>query len=573
MTEKTNVKTSRGKAKAVETPSVLTLEYSLAELPSVQHRAGLAGLVLMLEWLGRLPEDQQKGICRQVNLDDTRLTIELDEVGLGSLLDATYDAVERLEKYPSPWKNKVPVKEVVEEVQVKGKAKQKTFYLYPQVVPSGAWLADVEPNGDSDGPWIRLWRRMIWETMRGVPAQRAPFEERAQQRPTGLAEGIWKDLVRPDGHSVKLPSTYYIGAQAITADNVEFYDKARHQLLLHFWPFVAQVYIPTVVVPPEGKPEARPYAIVIPDVAMLEVFCNLLQDDLRSRTSALWGNSWPRAAIVDLPIESALHFEMRLRKQLASKQVGAESSEFVLGYEVHHVSKEGNNVRVSYSGRFEPKRSMIATYEALREDFWHPSFPRIVLMNLIYDRPLHAGLDKFIATSPFKTMTIGSNRFCHDAKRFFDIAKANEADMQQKKRDQDEDMEDTPDAKGDSTKPKDNSIESIILDVVRGYVARRMKSKYDLVYEKVKDTPRMKEYGEKREKLAKDAFLAVRSRPDNDFREYFAGTLCSVPQFLDQERYRVLSHALRDEPSRVRTLTLLALSAAAYSSSPKSKES
>jgi CRISPR-associated protein Cmx8 len=572
MTEKAKGKTSRAKTKAVEAPSVLTLEYSLAELPSVQHRAGLAGLVLMLEWLGRLPEEQRKGLCRQVHLDDTRLTIEIDEVGLGSLLDATYDAVERLEKYPSPWKNKAPVKEVVEEVQVKGKTKQKTFYLYPQVVPSGAWLADVEPNGDPDGPWIRLWRRMIWETMRGVPAQRAPFEERAQQRPTGLAEGIWKDLLRPEGHSVKLPSTYYIGAQAITADNVEFYDKARHQLLLHFWPFVAQVYIPTVVVPPEGKPEARPYAIVIPDVAMLEVFCKLLQDDLRGRTSALWGNSWPRAAIVDVPIESALHFEMRLRKQLASNQVGAESSEFVLGYEVHHVSKEGNNVRVSYSGRFEPKRSTVATYEALHDDFWDPSFRRIWLMNLVYDRPLHAGYEKFVATSPFKTMTIGSNRFCHDAKRFFDIAKANEADMHNSK--QVEDSADELDPQEDAAKPKDNSIESIILDVVRGYVTRRLESKYKLVWKEAKNDPKKRqEYSEKREKLAKDAFLAVRSRPDNDFREYFAGTLCSVPQFLNDERYRELSRALRNEPSRVRTLTLLALSAAAYSSSPKSKES
>lgn len=572
MTEKAKTKTPRTKANVVETPSLLTLDYSLAELPSAQHRAGLAGLVVMIDWLGRLPESARKGVCRKVHLDDTRLTVEIDETGLGSLLDATYDAVQRLEKYPSPWKNKEPVKEVVEEVIVKGKPKQKTFYLYPQIVPSGAWLADVEPNGDPDGPWIRLWRRMIWETLRGVPATRAPFEERANQRPTGLANGIWKDLTRPDSHSVKLPSTYYIGAQAMTADNIEFYDKARYQFLLHFWPFVAQIYIPTVTVPPEGKLDPRPYAVVIPDVGMLALFCTMLQNELRERDPSLWGNTWPRAAVVDLPIEAALHFEMRLRKQLQGKQLGAPGSDFVLGYEVHHVNKEGNNVRVSFSGRFEPKRTTVATYEALRADFWDPSFRRIWLMNLVYERPPHTGFDKFIATSPFATMTIGSNRFCHDAKRFFDIAKANEAHMQQNQQ-EDEDFGETLETKDGLAKPKDNSIESIILDVVRGYVARRMKSKYDLVYDKVKGTPKMAEYNEKREKLAKDAFLAVRSRPDNDFREYFAGTLCSVPQFLDNERYRVLSQALRDEPSRVRTLTLLALSAAAYSSSPKSKES
>ena len=34
----------------------LSLEYNLAELPSSQHRAGLAGLVLMVEWHNDNPD-------------------------------------------------------------------------------------------------------------------------------------------------------------------------------------------------------------------------------------------------------------------------------------------------------------------------------------------------------------------------------------------------------------------------------------------------------------------------------------------------------------------------------------
>jgi len=49
------VKRSRTKKPAADATSVLTLRYALAELTSAQHRAGLAGLVLMAQWLGRCP--------------------------------------------------------------------------------------------------------------------------------------------------------------------------------------------------------------------------------------------------------------------------------------------------------------------------------------------------------------------------------------------------------------------------------------------------------------------------------------------------------------------------------------
>ena len=45
---------------------VLELDYNLAELPSSQHRAGLAGLVLMVQWLKR--QGAHKGICEITQL-------------------------------------------------------------------------------------------------------------------------------------------------------------------------------------------------------------------------------------------------------------------------------------------------------------------------------------------------------------------------------------------------------------------------------------------------------------------------------------------------------------------------
>ncbi len=79
-----------------------------------------------------------------------------------------------------------------------------------------------------------------------------------------------------------------------------------------------------------------------------------------------------------------------------------------------------------------------------------------------------------------------------------------------------------------------------------------------------KGTPAEKDYNEKKDKIAREAFLAVRSRTGADFVTYFTGTLCSVSQRVGHEGYLELARALGDdrEVERVRSLTLLALSAA-----------
>jgi CRISPR-associated protein Cmx8 len=80
----------------------------------------------------------------------------------------------------------------------------------------------------------------------------------------------------------------------------------------------------------------------------------------------------------------------------------------------------------------------------------------------------------------------------------------------------------------------------------------------------VKGNPALeKDYHEKKEKVAKDAFLAVRARTGTDFATYFVSTLCSVPQRVGEARYQILARALLEKPETARTITLLALSARA----------
>jgi CRISPR-associated protein Cmx8 len=71
----------------------------------------------------------------------------------------------------------------------------------------------------------------------------------------------------------------------------------------------------------------------------------------------------------------------------------------------------------------------------------------------------------------------------------------------------------------------------------------------------------MKKYEEMKEKVARDAFLAIRSRTGQDFVDYFVSTLCSVSQSMNEQRFLALTKALVEDTDKVRTLTMLALAA------------
>src|SRR5205814_768220 len=137
-----------------------------------QHRAGLAGLVLMVKWLER--DKSRKGICELTRLDNHGATLRIDQTGLQQLFDETYAASKEEQERDVVLKNKK--KEVVpplrEEKRIitdskTGKSKEKTVYIYSVVVPRGAFLAAYDPSAQDDkGAWIKLWRDMIWGILR-----------------------------------------------------------------------------------------------------------------------------------------------------------------------------------------------------------------------------------------------------------------------------------------------------------------------------------------------------------------------------------------------------------------------
>ncbi|MBE7380484.1 MAG: type I-MYXAN CRISPR-associated protein Cmx8 [Leptolyngbya sp. SIO1E4] len=545
------------------------LEYKLAELPSSQHRAGLAGLTILIDqWLIWQDDDHpfnQKvkdgAICKLTRLDSKGATFEFNQRGVEALFDEIYAASPEKQERPQLLKNSrtkeviPPLREEEREVtDKKGKKKTKKVYIYPVVVPAGSFLADCGYDKSSDGKngvWIKLWRDMVWSILRGVPATRQPFVARAEGAYSKDAEGIWKQLIQPEEFTVDLPSTYFLGAQTNNAENVPFKDRARLQFLLHFWLFAAQIYVPATI-DNEGKRNFAGYALAIPDVCDLKRFCKRLPKVLAERGIEVSGYR-PRECIVDLAVESALDLMRRLSDRLTQTTGEERTASSVFGIDVIHTEKQGNNVRVLGTARLKPDDSKLREYSRFRDGFWNPLFRRQYLLNLVKDIPWHTGFDAVLCTLPDE-LSIGNEYFRRDVRERFK-ALSNEA----------KDM--------DETTIQDNSveIELLVFRLVSNYVSRKLKTKYDLEWkaewkglknEELGKKPEYKKYSDMKAKVAKSAFLDVRSRTEQmDFINYFVSSLCSVPQHMKSEAYVDLTKALYQETDKIRTLTLLALSA------------
>jgi CRISPR-associated protein Cmx8 len=550
---------AKTKIKQVEAVDVLTLDYHLAELPSSQHRAGLAGLVLVVQWLARQPAFKQEiengAICKVARLDDKGATLEINQAGLAVLFNEIYDASTEEQERPQPLKNKQ--KEVIpplreeerQETDAKGKQKTKKVYIYPIVVPRGSFLADPSYDQSSDGKngrWVKLWRDMVWSILRGVPATRKPFEVRAEGGTAEDAKAVWSQLLQPNEFTVDLPSTYFLGAQANNAENIPFKDRARFQFLLHFWLFAAQIYVPAVV-NNEGKRDFLGYAIAIPDVANLKRFCTKFLKILKDRSPELSGYR-PRDCIVDLAVESALDMMKRLRDRLTQTTGEQATSSAVFGIDVIHTEKQGNNVRILSMTRLNPEDSMIDEYTQIRQNFWSPLFRRQCLLNLVNHLPWYSGFDALLCILPYE-QSIENDYFRRD------VRKKIEALTEEQKQ-----MSET------ATK-----IEPMVFQLVKNYVGRKLKLKYNLEFksewkglkqEELNKKEGYSKYAEMKAKVARSAFLDIRSRTEQmDFINYFVSSLCSVPQHMKGDDFVILTQELYGDSDKVRTLTMLALSA------------
>ncbi|HRY71322.1 MAG TPA: hypothetical protein P5304_25210 [Phycisphaerae bacterium] len=117
-----------------------------------------------------------------------------------------------------------------------------------------------------------------------------------------------------------------------------------------------------------------------------------------------------------------------------------------------------------------------------------------------------------------------------------------------------------------TAEPAANQLAQRVLRMIRAYVTQRVKNRTSKTWDDYKASGyKDRDYRNAVNKVCTDAFLAMRSRKEHrDFLAYWAGTICSVPQFMGGDSdFTDLSLALLD-PDKwedIKSLAMLALSA------------
>lgn len=108
---------------------------------------------------------------------------------------------------------------------------------------------------------------------------------------------------------------------------------------------------------------------------------------------------------------------------------------------------------------------------------------------------------------------------------------------------------------------------TLVHRLVRGYVNDRAQRKSGINLDKFKDGDKInwdalpKEFAEARRAVGESLFLEFRSRRDQAFVSHFSQTLFSAKQFLSEDQFTAIGHALLNRTDDVKTLTLMSLSA------------
>jgi CRISPR-associated protein Cmx8 len=587
-----------GKANAKTAPiTSVTLKYDLFDLPTAQHKAGLAGLLLQIKSM-KARDKPPDSYPKVLDTTPTTATVCFTEKAVQGLFDDLYDASVEEVSVKGKWQGaKLKREEDVEETDEEGNKTKSKRFIYEQVQPCGHFLRQHLPEMDRTKDWHKLWRDMLWTIPRGIPNTRIPFELRAgwiaeEKRGGGpkrsCKEGkeIWEDLLKVERARTKgefytsaVASALWLGAQATNAEAIPFQGRAEQTLLLHLWALTVLVFAPQQI-DADGQGEFVGYVLAIPEVADLENFVedyplllSELGDDIRGYR--------PAEAIIDLPAQGALAFLehlARLAQHAASKsRIGYSvgSIEFV------HLAKFGNNTKSMGAGRVAPRPELVERYRDIvggpgrKPLFLNPLFRRGLMLALLQSQQRRTEwyecLGPMLADrpSPFFVRSQESPRtlpwFWFDAARMFHLLTnqhndALEVYRQMAKR--------IPTSAGpEPEKP----LAVLINRLIRNYLYRRAEERSGVDLEKYQTDKGIDwakvpaDFNEAKQKFAEGAFLEFRSRREQAFVDHFVATFCSVKQFLSDEDYQMVAAALldRDTDRRedVKTLTLLALSA------------
>jgi CRISPR-associated protein Cmx8 len=567
-------KTTAVKKTAIQTPGEIVVEYSLLDLPTAFHKAGLAGLVLMLDSL--ISRNRLSAKDSRYEMTATTLTVTFTEEMLQVLMDEVYDAATVEVSVRAKWNDATLKREEEIEEDVKGLKKKSKRFIYDQVQPKGGFYNNVF-DGEKE-VWRRLWRDMIWNVVRGKPTTRNPYNNRAKGMSSGEGESCWSDLRKMmkarhkhSPHTASLSSALFPGTQDINAERVPFEGLSHQNILLHFWPFVTLLYVPNMV-ERDGSSGFVGYTLAVPEVAHLADFVEQFPKLLASLEGKVRAYR-PAGAVVDIAAEGALAFLYTLASVTGQQVEKGQLRYCIQAVEYLHLYKAGNNTKTLAAGRVSPNAKLIRDYRSLVSPkpgiepfFRNPLFRSGLLQALLKDRRWYQSFLKILTVYDASLFLRHAQRPNEDEDKTPHFARDAAAQFQNENRlfldtqSRDDPMSET------------HRLPVIVNRIVRHYLLARAADKsgirletFENDDEKVDWTKVPAAFNEAKQKIAAGLMYDFRSRKDQAFVDYFATTFFSVTQRLVEADRLRLAEALtaKDDGDRedLKALTLLSLSA------------
>lgn len=594
-------------------PESVTITYDLFELPTAQHKAGLAGLLFQIGSMAN--RDKTKpgpSYAWDEQQPNSKVHVTFTEVTTTLLFDDLYDAawVEGAPKEKPFFKGKGDFKKEVTAVRrqeyvktdKKGVEKSINGYVYLELTPALKTLRQYLPT---QGEWIRLWRDLIWQVIRDS-TKKAPYIQRAaaKAQPKGAAlsdeagdaestesddekgkgdGSTWADLVKHEAARKKnafavgaLSGALLVGAQSKSAEVLPFEGRVEQNLLLHFWPIASMVYVPRFVdkdgVSHIGRRDkddkSKHFCLAIPDVSDLRGFLDDYPKVLGGLSTEV-AVYRPKESLIDLAAEGGISFVEHMACLTPQVAGSAETRSSVSAIDYLHLNQDGNIVRCLSTGRVAYSSALAEDYLAIvgrtgtKPPYANPLFRRGLMVALLEGQPWFQPFGRLFAEwdVSFFVPTDAPPKlswFWADARKKLQEVTRNMP---------------TPPEPNDPAS-EDDILATTVHRLVRFYLDARLKKDggFDFAkYREARKTP--PDAAEARRKLAERLFLELRSRREQAFVDHFTNSFFSVGQYLGNKpiprMFERIAHALMSRTDTVKTLTLMALSASGWTPAPK----
>ena len=558
--------------------------WSLPDLPTAQHKAGLAGLLVYVRKMPHFIRDPNAAFPVIESESPLELRVRFTQASLMTLMDSVYAGEKHLVESRKKWSGPTPFGEKTKTVERDGQQREEKLFLYKVVRPKAEIIAYWR-GGDGEDSWVVLWREAVRGVLRAGGNMEKIYEfTLKQESPTeksGDLNELWSGLVAAAenrrGAVKAVPTSMFIGAETKSAERVDFKGEVHHNLLLHFWPFVSPVFVSREVQRKSRKWVTSDcgFVMAVPEVAHLTAFGKRIDEHWR-RLQTSDGNGprhRPPKSRIDTAVEGGMAFLHSLAIYKLENMGEGDFFDAVPQVELYHLEKRGKNVRMLAAKAIRPSAGMLRKFDRLvvqpRLNFM---FKRLLLHNLLDDLPWHTrAADTLFNRYPVELFIRSgespgfAQNFGPSAREQFKIERNNMSEQ--------------------------INIASKVYDFVGEFVAQRAEKRSGVKRDELprKDgkidwsTPNGKteEYLEAKEKVGTSAFLAIRGRNSNEFVDYFVGSICAVPQFMGakgvspEKGFVAISDALHESENKrteMKNLTMLALCAHAWWQRPQTKK-